>query len=89
MINERSQTHHWEYSLSDEAVLSCVGTRIRDGNTEFDFSGVSPGMCDVTFRYKKRFAPTETILITEVYRFYVDTELGVTCERIHFSTNER
>ena len=87
LVNERVRTHHWEYSLSDETVLACVGTQIKDNYTQFAFSGRAPGVCDVTFEYTKRYAEG-IVLITEVYRFYVDPDLGVTCEHIHFSSNE-
>ena len=89
LVNERFHTHFWEYVLSDETVLACVGTEIREGVANFAFSGLTPGECDVTFYYKRRNARAEEPLITEGFRFYVDESLGVTYEHIHFSTNER
>ncbi|MBQ9121127.1 MAG: hypothetical protein IJY12_02045 [Clostridia bacterium] len=89
LVNERIATHQWEFTLSDDEVLTCVGTQVREQGTEFAFSGLKAGVCDVVFEYKKRYDASEAVLITEVYRFYVDPQLGVTYEHIHFNTNER
>ena len=89
LVNERFHTHFWEYSISDESVLACVGTKVEKEAAVFAFAGQASGECDVTFRYKRRNTKGEEPLITETFRFYVDDTMGVTYEHIHFSTNER
>jgi hypothetical protein len=89
LVNERFHTHFWEYSISDESVLACVGTKVEKDAAVFSFAGQVSGECDVTFRYKRRNTKGEEPLITEIFRFYVDDTMGVTYEHIHFSTNER
>lgn len=89
LVNERFHTYFWEYSISDESVLTCVGAKVEKEAAVFAFAGQTSGECDVTFRYKRRNAKGEEPLITEVFRFYVDDTMGVTYEHIHFSTNER
>lgn len=86
LVSERGATHGWSYSFSDDSVLACVGAELSERTTVFSFEGISAGVCDVVFEYARvgRNAP---VLITEVFRFYVDPSLGITYERIFFETN--
>ena len=88
LVNERMRTHHWQYTLSDESVLACVGTHIQGQNTEFIFEGYESGVCDVIFEYRRTSESNQATLITEVYRFYVDNALNVSYEHVFFHTNE-
>jgi hypothetical protein len=89
LVSERPHSHYWEYTLSDDTILSCVGTEIRNNTAKFAFAGQTSGECDVTFQYKRRNAKAEKPLITEIFRIYVDEALGITYEHIYFSSNER
>ena len=88
LTNDRIRTHRWKYTLSDESVLSCIGTEIHGRSTDFIFSGLAPGICDVVFEYRRETSANQPALITEVYRFYVNDTLNVTCEHLYFHSNE-
>lgn len=86
LVSERGATHGWSYACSDESVLACVGAELSEKTTVFSFEGISAGVCDVIFEYA-RVGRNTPVLITEVFRFYVDPSLNVTYERVFFETN--